>query len=390
MSNPVVQQETPSISSATQSAVVPVGVGYLPVLNTLRALAALAVVLFHFLRTPNLIENQTIYGVAGFGALGVHVFFVISGIVIPLSLVKGQYSYRKFGRFMWKRALRIEPPYLISIVFFALYGIARTWLGEIYPTVGAGTYSIPDTPTIIAHIGYLVPFNWGLPYFKDATWLNGAYWTLAVEFQYYLLVAISFPLLFHRKAMVRLSCLLPMILSSTVLFETIKGPDSGLVFRWLPYFVVGIELVQYQMRLIRKGEYAVISLFALAVITWNESAAHALAASGVVLIVFLAPEFRTKWGDYFGDISYSLYLLHGLLGWSILNYVAGRDFSTWSRGLAVVVALAVSVVSAHLMFRFVETPSRKASKAVQLVDDNPSAPTDVTRLDRNKRSSRAA
>ena len=123
MSNPVVQQETPSISSATQSAVVPVGVGYLPVLNTLRALAALAVVLFHFLRTPNLIENQTIYGVAGFGALGVHVFFVISGIVIPLSLVKGQYSYRKFGRFMWKRALRIEPPYLISIVFFALYGI---------------------------------------------------------------------------------------------------------------------------------------------------------------------------------------------------------------------------------------------------------------------------
>jgi peptidoglycan/LPS O-acetylase OafA/YrhL len=56
-------------------------------------------------------------GFSKFGYLGVDVFFVISGFVIPYSLWGREYSLRQFPRYMIRRAVRLEPPYLASVVF---------------------------------------------------------------------------------------------------------------------------------------------------------------------------------------------------------------------------------------------------------------------------------
>lgn len=111
-----------------------------------------------------------------YGWLGVPVFFVISGFVIPYAMYNAGYSLSHFGRFLAKRLIRLDPPYLASILLILLVGILPTFV----PGFAGQRPSFP-TAQVLAHLGYLNTF---LGY----QWLNPVYWSLAIEFQYYLLI----------------------------------------------------------------------------------------------------------------------------------------------------------------------------------------------------------
>lgn len=118
-------------------------------------------------------------------------FFVITGIVIPIALINGKYHY---GKFILKRIIRIEPPYLFSILTGILFILFKSHF------LSKSLNNIPSTENLLLHIGYLVPFV------KGQTWFLGVYWTLAIEFQFYILISLLFPLLVNNKFSVRLSC----------------------------------------------------------------------------------------------------------------------------------------------------------------------------------------
>lgn len=92
---------------------------YLSVIVALRGLAALAVCMFHF--TKGFVdEDGWLREVFRYGWMGVEVFFVISGFVIPFSLLGSSFGFRHYFKFLKKRFLRIEPAYLASIVIILL------------------------------------------------------------------------------------------------------------------------------------------------------------------------------------------------------------------------------------------------------------------------------
>src|SRR5580658_10222082 len=92
------------------------------VVEALRALASVSVALFHFC---NQLSSTGAHLVTRYGWLGVDVFFVISGFVIPLSLHGRDYELRDFPSFMLRRLVRLEPAYLISIaVVIALWYVS--------------------------------------------------------------------------------------------------------------------------------------------------------------------------------------------------------------------------------------------------------------------------
>ena len=103
--------------------------GYLSSLDLLRGLAAVAVCYFHFTHgNPDFLSPGNFLYISGrYGFLGVDVFFVISGFVIPYAMYRGNYHLRDFGRFLTKRVVRIEPPYLISILLV----LALNWISTL-------------------------------------------------------------------------------------------------------------------------------------------------------------------------------------------------------------------------------------------------------------------
>src|ERR1700704_2847705 len=81
-------------------------------IEALRGMAALLVTWFHMTNTYSLdwVRYSGFYG-----WLGVDMFFVISGFIIPYSLHRSQYKLAYFPHFLLRRLVRLEPPYLVSI-----------------------------------------------------------------------------------------------------------------------------------------------------------------------------------------------------------------------------------------------------------------------------------
>lgn len=104
--------------------------GYLSSLDLLRGLAALAVCYFHFTHgNPEFLSKSNVLYVSGrFGFLGVDVFFVISGFVIPYAMYRGSYNLKEFGAFLLIALIMIfvkfDKRYLVAALlpyFFITY-----------------------------------------------------------------------------------------------------------------------------------------------------------------------------------------------------------------------------------------------------------------------------
>ncbi len=183
----------------------------LPVLDGVRAVACLSVISYHvhyFLARDYdlyalLGKFATAIGLAGWS--GVTLFFVLSGFLLFQPFAQAllfEKSWPSTRTFYLRRALRILPGYYVALLIL----IALT------------------------QPAYLQPDHWKetllfLTFFMDATpatyqQINGPFWTLAVEWQFYLLLpllALGFATLVKRGTSPRrrwwllLGCLLAMI-----------------------------------------------------------------------------------------------------------------------------------------------------------------------------------
>jgi len=145
----------------------------LEVIDGLRGFAIITVVLYHIWQISWFSHSFVAFGqivsfefLATTGMLGVPLFFFISGFGLYYSYSL-QPSVKTFIR---KRLLRILPGYLLSIVVLSLFFNApfkdfNEWLWQIS-----------------SHLLFI--FNW---FNETYGTINGVYWTLAVEVQFYVL-----------------------------------------------------------------------------------------------------------------------------------------------------------------------------------------------------------
>ena len=138
----------------------------LPHLDAIRAVAALSVVVSHYIeRTP--LHQWFIFDFLRPGQFGVVVFFMLSGFVIPFSLTKGRTSTRTF---LVSRFFRLYPTYWLSIIL-ACFAIGH-FLGA-----DLNIKQIVANATMFqALTGYRSLF--------------GVYWTLFVELVFYALCLV--------------------------------------------------------------------------------------------------------------------------------------------------------------------------------------------------------
>ena len=315
------------------------GTGRLYVVEYLRGLAALAVAWFHLTNTysPALVRNSGTYG-----WLGVEVFFVISGFIIPYSIATqfGAYSISNFPRFVARRILRLEPPYLVSVVLT----IALWHLSAMVPSF-RGQAEPSDALQAAAHIAYLIPFT-------SYQWYQPVYWTLAYEFAFYILIGLTFPWICRPKALV-VWCAATLANIALVMADLLD--ERTLLF------IVGIAV--YRSIAIRSETLLGPVVVALAtIVIAMKQPAIAIIGAATAGALFWGRSVRLdglsgRLLGGLGAMSYSLYLTHIPIGGRVVNL--GRRFVDGS-GFEFVLslcALALSLAIAYAFLLLVERPA---------------------------------
>lgn len=165
-------------------------VPYRPDIDGLRALAVSAVVLFHAGLTP----------LSG-GFVGVDIFFVISGYLITLIILKDCQAERFSMIKFWERRVRRIIPALLAVILFCL-------------SVGWFLFMPDDLKNLGQQVLAQAAFSSNILFYLDAGYFDAASdtkpllhtWSLAVEEQFYLFFPLIFFLVwrFARKYLVPL------------------------------------------------------------------------------------------------------------------------------------------------------------------------------------------
>ncbi|MBL0358828.1 MAG: acyltransferase [Chitinophagaceae bacterium] len=315
----------------------------------LRGVAALMVCIFHFTNgNENLLaEDNTIRVLGYYGKWGVDVFFIISGFVLPLSMYNSRYTIRNFVGFFKKRITRIEPPYIVSVLLVVVLSAVSAAMPGY-----RGQPFIIDWWNVAGHIAYLNIFN-------GAHWLCDVYWTLAVEFQYYLLIAACFFFIASKKMQWRI--LFFAAFTACYFFRLL---DTRFIFFYTAYFSLGILLFQYSSGIIQLTEYLLLSAICLLMIWWTDGKFLTLLSAGTVLAILFIKQIPAAF-KYLGLISYSLYLTHVPVGGRVINFVESSVQNIFVRYTSVLLALAVSIGFAAVFYRLIEKRCKAWASAIR-------------------------
>jgi peptidoglycan/LPS O-acetylase OafA/YrhL len=185
----------------------------------------------------------------------------------------------------------------------------------------------------------------------DMPWLTPVYWSLAIEFQYYIFILVLAPLLLSSSRWHVRGFLLLVMAPSFV------TQDGRVFLFYLPLFGLGfLRFVMGAGSLSRSeavGWLAVMSALAVARLGVPMASAGLLA-----VIVLIVPWPRVPRVLLFlGTISYSFYLLHVPIGGRVINLAARLPNTWYTQVLGLLLAFAVSLAAAYVFYRAIEQPT---------------------------------
>ncbi len=340
---------------------------YRPDIDGLRAVAVLAVLLFHC-------------GVPGFpgGYVGVDVFFVISGFLITGQLAGDIEAGRmSIGRFYDRRIRRIVPALFVTLVVTAVASavlLLPSYLLAMSSALLAASASVSNIYFWRVAGDYFAPTAAFRPLLHT--------WSLSVEEQFYLFVPMVMMVCARplRRRWVLLFA--PLCLTSFALsvFATTVAPVPN--FYLLPTraweFGLGALVATTPLPAITQRwaaetvAAAALALLLLPVFLFNSATQfpglNALwPCVGTALLIHVGRTARPAVTAFLGArpcvavglISYSLYLVH----WPIVSLMRYRAVAALNGGQIAGVLLA-SLVLATLMWRYVEQPFRRPAAAL--------------------------
>lgn len=266
------------------------------------------------------------YLAEGGGTFGVSLFFMISGFVI-LASARGKDA----RGFIVSRVVRLYPAFWVCCAF--------SWLVMLPDPMS------PNFGEFLVNLTML-PGPAGVPF------VDGVYWTLALEAKFYLLIAILLAL--GRLDRIQLVLWAWLLLSQLALG---LGWSNFLMAEWAPCFIAGCacQLLRERRSLARMVLFAVTALICADEFSGgiNYSALGntppgrwlVFGIMAVELLAVLAIALgwvrvgRARWIAWMGALSYPLYLLHKEIGYRII-----KGWPDVSHGLLIAVAAGVVLI----------------------------------------------
>ena len=335
-------------------------------LDGLRGLAIIWVILFHsYSRWPeylNFVSTTQDVAVFKYGYLGVQLFFMISGFVIFMTLDKSE----NYINFIKKRWIRLFPAMLIATVL-------------IYSTASFFSERPNSIPGLINTVPGLTFISPELIRFFSGNYiggLEGAFWSLYVEFIFYILIGIIYFFLGRKYCIPALFLAFLMFYLSFALnkfglswpYELIRA----LGFEHYAWFIVGCAMYEF---LNKRGNILINSIAAISVLF---ALARTVFSNGVdlalilfyfgVLTVFVYSFYSQKIQKILsnkilltiGFVSYPLYLIHENMLVATLVKLEKSSIPT-SLMLFMPIVISVFLVAiAYVIAKYLEPKLRKS------------------------------
>ncbi|MDX1754872.1 MAG: acyltransferase [Marinobacter sp.] len=339
------------------------GTARLKGLDGLRGVAATWVVLFHLWGAIQRRDSDwvpsAIQSFLEFGFLGVDIFFVLSGFVISYSVLNTQPSGFFIPRFILRRSIRIDPPYWATIALAILFIVSKNVL---FPEHAE---PLPTPAALAAHMFYLQDLMSYAP-------ISSIFWTLCLEFQFY----VGFATVVYLANRLKVSdhdilalaltgaAFLVLLASPYLRFSEVGFPIPGTIFPYLNEFVLGIAGCQYLKGRIQLSTLVAMALISLWLVSHLKSAVYGVVPAltlGIIVLSARKPVW-THWLSakplqFLGRISYSLYLTHAIVGWtsvSLLIRLANGYSSPLLTTFIFLAGLAISVIFAYVFYHVLE------------------------------------
>ncbi len=350
--------------------------GRFPFLDGLRALAAVAVMFFHFFNhwvspihnSLAAILPRGVQFILMHGDLGVEIFFVLSGFVIAHSLFGKAITPKYAGKFIIRRSLRLDPPYWAMIAI----SIALPYL--LFPNLSQNIFTqVGGTKGVLVNMFYLPDLLW-------QPRIVGVAWTLCIEVQFYLAFLFILAMVhgarailhkrYHGMANVITGTLFFLLLAYSVhrWFSSGRNDFGG---RWFMFFTGALSYWTLAGKIDRRIFLVYILVLIGLSIGFRDAHAGMVLLTTMMIYTAAFTGGLQKWlsgrsFQYLGRISYSLYLVHMTIGVAAIHLV--MKFSNGSNAavlFAFTAAIVVSIIFADLLNRFVETPAMLLSKRLK-------------------------
>ncbi len=340
-------------------------------IDALRGVAALMVMILHvgafFAQLPGVTGNgvavMEFFEKFDIGRMGITVFFIISGFVIPKSIRLKQ--NRPIGKFVIKRFYRLYPLFWFSMIL----GLFAIWYLHDRSVTGS---------LIMANVTMI-------PAFFSEPFIIGLYWTLETELIFYLLMIILTGLGVLRKLPVYL--VLTFLLYLLLIFYTAVPDMQPSLPHWTaaPYHLSLMFLGVIYRHLhdddhwtwgwhrwkLTTGSLYILQLLAVLSVpllillqffisresTHLPDAIAYLLGIAIFFTGILLWKHPPQLAVYLGIISYSIYLLHPVV-FGFLSYLVAE--STWFRdlhlGIYILLSLLLTFILCHFSYRLIERP----------------------------------
>ncbi len=336
---------------------------YFPAIDGLRAIAVIAVILFH-------LEFELFSG----GFVGVDIFFVISGYLITrniyLDICNQTFSFKEFYN---SRVRRIFPA-MIATVIVSLFVSTLLFSPEhLEQNAEASIAAIFSVANI---------YFWNISgYFDSDAVLKPLlhFWSLSVEEQFYFfwpaLLVLSLKVSKNHIAII--AQLLVLAILSTLMAENTLAKDQDLAFYWVHLrineFICGAILVwleQYNTNSFNKTWQFLtgILLISFSILTFNEATTFPglnslIPCIGAALIILAKDShlseklLANKPSLWVGKTSYSLYLVHWPI-WVFYSYWTYNHINLFDKFCLIIAIL----FAGYLLHKNVENRYRLKKK----------------------------